>query len=291
MDENRLIRELTEIWPAAAGTTVGPGDDCAAWVNTLSKSESAVAKVDAVVEGVHFLSEDSPASVGHKALGRVLSDFGAMGAIPQHALVTIGFPFDVSSATWIQSCYCGMAKLAARYQVGLAGGELTRSDQVWINVSLNGKIKTSLLTLRSGAAAGDALYVTGRLGGAFPKRHLTFEPRLSEGQWLARYGVSAMMDLSDGLGRDLPRLAAASGCSYSLQPELLPKHRGCSVQQSVNDGEDYELLFTLSAEREKRLLREWPFELQLTRIGELLPEDLNPVTGGIIMAGWDHLLI
>lgn len=290
VDEDQLVRELTALWGTTAGTLTGPGDDCAVWKANV-KGIASVAKVDAVVEQVHFCSQDSAAQVGHKALGRVLSDFGAMGAIPQHALVTIGFPFKSKSrpTRWLKDCYRGMAKLAAKYQVGLAGGELTQSDQIWINVSLFGYAKSGQTILRSGGSAGDALYVTGKLGGSFPKRHLTFEPRLPEGQWLARRGVSAMMDLSDGLGKDLPRLASASGCSFALQPECLPKHRGCSIEQAVNDGEDYELLFAVSPGKEKRLIKNWPFKISLTRIGELLPESLLPVTGGVKLSGWDHL--
>jgi len=290
VDEDQLVRELTVLWGTTAGTLAGPGDDCAVWkFSPRSKDMVAVSKVDAVVERVHFLPEDSAAKVGHKALGRVLSDFGAMGAIPQHAMVTIGFPFSSRPTRWLKDCYRGMAKLAAKYQVGLIGGELTASEQIWINVSLFGHGKASRQVLRSGGSAGDALYVTGKLGGSFPKRHLTFEPRVPEGQWLARRGVSAMMDLSDGLGKDLPRLASASGCSFAIQPELLPRQRGCSVRQAANDGEDYELLFSVTPGKEKRLIQDWPFKVSLTRIGELLPANLNPVAGGVVLQGWDHL--
>ncbi|MEM1158855.1 MAG: thiamine-phosphate kinase [Verrucomicrobiota bacterium] len=288
MDEDQLVRELTALWDTASETLIGPGDDCAVWP-VAPQGAVSVAKVDAVAEHVHFRSQDSAARVGHKALGRVLSDFGAMGATPRHALVTIGFPFQTRSRRWLKNCYRGMAKLAAGYQVGLAGGELTQSDQIWISVSLFGYIKASHITSRSGGTAGEALYVTGQLGGSFPRRHLSFKPRLAEGQWLARRGVSAMMDLSDGLGKDLPRLAAASACSYALQPDCLPRYRGCSVEQAVNDGEDYELLFAVSSGKEKRLVRDWPFELPLTRIGELLPDSRQPVTGGVKLTGWDHL--
>jgi len=273
-----------------AGTLVGPGDDCAVWQQRAKpQGYVSVAKVDAVVEGVHFHSRDSATQVGHKALARVLSDFGAMGAAPQVAMVTIGFPFQHHSVRWLKACYRGMAKLAARYSVGLVGGELTRSEQIWINVSLFGQAKASDTVLRSGGTPGDGLYVTGKLGGSFPKRHLSFVPRVTEGQWLARRGVSAMMDLSDGLGKDLPRVAAASGCSFALQAACLPRHRGCSVEQAVNDGEDYELLFAVPSAKEKRLVRDWPFAVPMTRIGELLPDSLLPVTDGIRLAGWDHL--
>ncbi len=288
MDEDRLVQELTALWGSAPGTVTGPGDDCAVHKQP-PQGMHAVAKVDAVVEQIHFLADDSARQVGHKALGRALSDFGAMGAVPQYVLVTIGFPFGGRSVRWLKDCYLGMSKLAGDFNVGLAGGELTRSDQIWINVSLHGYVPPKNLTLRSSGTAKDALYVTGKLGGSFPKRHLAFLPRVAEGQWLARRGVSAMMDLSDGLGKDLPRLAAASGCSFCLQPELVPRNRSCTVEQAVNDGEDYELLFSVASRKERRLLNDWPFDLSLTRIGELLPSTLNPVTGGVACTGWDHL--
>jgi thiamine-monophosphate kinase len=290
-NEDQLVRKLTALWHSATGTVTGPGDDCAVW-KSVPAGAVVVAKVDAVVEQVHFLITDAAAQVGHKALGRVLSDFAAMGAVPQHALVTVGFPFGSragGSSRWLKDCYRGMAKLAKQFEVGLAGGELTASDQIWINVALYGYGKKKQLTLRSGGKSGDALFVTGKLGGSFPKRHLSFSPRLKEGQWLSQFGVNAMMDISDGLGQDLPRLAAASHTSFALQPEQLPRHRGCSVAQAVNDGEDYELLLAVAPRQCDDLIRQWPFNSPLTRIGELLPNNLNPVTHGVECSGWDHL--
>jgi thiamine-monophosphate kinase len=117
------------------------------------------------------------------------------------------------------------------------------------------------------------LFVTGRLGGSGRGRHLTFEPRLEQGQWLARhFAVHAMMDLSDGLGADLPRLARASGCGYHLDEAALPLEAGCTVTQGISEGEDYELLFALAPRDAERLQILWPRKfpgLDVTEIGAL----------------------
>jgi thiamine-monophosphate kinase len=120
--------------------------------------------------------------------------------------------------------------------------------------------------LRSGAKAGDVIAVTGRLGGTQARKHLLFEPRLAEGRWLARKRfATAMMDLSDGLGADLPRLASASGTSFQVEAQKVP--RSGSLAAALNDGEDYELLFTVPPTRAEKLKKEWPFATPLHLIG------------------------
>jgi thiamine-monophosphate kinase len=144
---------------------------------------------------------------------------------------------------------------------------------MFISVTLTGEVSRHFCVFRSGGKAGDLLFVTGRLGGSARGRHLTFEPRVEEGHWLARhFQVHAMMDLSDGLGADLPRLARASGCGYRLDEAELPLNADCGVSQGVSDGEDYELLFALSPREAERLRIMWPRKfpgLELTEIGEL----------------------
>jgi thiamine-monophosphate kinase len=142
--------------------------------------------------------------------------------------------------------------------------------------------------LRSGARAGDLLFVTGRLGAAQKGRHLRFEPRLAEGQWLARNEIAtALMDLSDGLGADLPRLAKASRVGYRLDLDAIPRARGASLQAAFNDGEDYELLFTVRPAIAKTLKKKWPFATPVHCIGVI-----GPRGGGsresIPAYGFDH---
>jgi thiamine-monophosphate kinase len=110
--------------------------------------------------------------------------------------------------------------------------------------------------------------VTGRLGATQARRHLLFEPRLAEGEWLARHRLaSALMDLSDGLGADLPRLAAASGLGFRVDPASIPRARGATLLGAITDGEDYELLFTVRPSHAKILKKEWPFPAPLHCIG------------------------
>jgi thiamine-monophosphate kinase len=126
---------------------------------------------------------------------------------------------------------------------------------------------------RRGGKPGDDLFVTGRLGGSLKQKHLKFIPRIAESRWLTKnFSVHAMMDVSDGLGSDLPRLARASNVGFDIESEKLPLSRGAHVNEAISEGEDYELLFAVSPHDGKRLLREWRREfpkLLLTRIGLL----------------------
>ncbi len=285
--EEQWVERLTRIWPKGSRVRLGPGDDAAVTV-APTRGRDLVSKVDAVVEEVHFQTSDRPSAVGHKALARAISDFAAMGARPRHALITVGFPIGEGAWPWVEGVYSGMSRLAAQYTIGLVGGELTRSAVKWINVTLLGDVACGKAVTRSGGLPGDVLIVTGRLGGSFPKRHLSFIPRLEEGCWLAAAGARAMMDLSDGLGKDLPRLAVASGCTYRIKTKSLPRHRGCSIEQAINDGEDYELLAAIPPKRVKIFLKKWPFSVPLTVIGELLPASQAPEADGVRFSGWDH---
>jgi thiamine-monophosphate kinase len=289
MNENDLITSLVRPWKSGPHLLVGPGDDCAL-VRPPRSGEQLVLKTDALVENVHFTRQAGWPLIGQKAVARVVSDFAAMGATPHHLLITIGLPASVTPRH-LASCYRGMRTAARRWKLDLAGGEITRSPLFWISIAATGSVQCGRAVLRSGARAGHGIYVTGRLGGSFAsRRHLHFTPRLSEGLWLARHRFpSAMMDLSDGLGADLPRLARASGLSFHIDPSALPCHARCTPSQAVNDGEDYELLFTVPPVREKSLLANWPFRTRLTHIGTMLPRTRRPETGGIDFRGFDHL--
>ncbi len=271
------------------GRGVGPGDD-AAVVPPPAKGSHIVLKSDAVVEGVHFLPSDPATAIGHKALARAISDFAAMAARPRYALITLGVNPESVTLQRLRSLYRGMARLADSYDIRLAGGEFTRSRDFWISVSLTGEVNPKRVKLRSGGQPGDRLLVTGKLGGSYPKHHLTFPPRLEEGLWLGRRAaVHAMMDLSDGLGKDLPRLALASQCSFRIDPEKIPRRPRISIENAINDGEDYELLIAVAPDQVERLRHQWPFALPLSDIGELTAGSVKPSTGGYPFRGWDHL--
>jgi thiamine-monophosphate kinase len=127
-----------------------------------------------------------------------------------------------------------------------------------ISISAAGFVEKARCVRRNGGKAGDLLFVTGRLGGSSRGRHLNFVPRVHEARWLTQhFSIHAMMDLSDGLGADLPRLAEASGVGFEIETKALPRTRGCSIQQAINDGEDYELLFALSPHDLASLQAKW----------------------------------
>ena len=286
LGEKGLLRLLTSSWKTDARVLTGVGDDCAV-LRGEGKNNYLLFKTDAVVEGVHFTKQTPPGLIGRKALARALSDLAAMGATPLAGVITLGVPL-LESATRLSAVYRGMEKIAKKYRVNLVGGETTRAAELFLNVALIGECRGYSPVLRSSARAGDMIFVTGRLGGTQKRHHLVFEPRLAEGQWLAKYGLaSAMMDLSDGLAVDLLRLVDASKVGFHLESEAIPRGRGVRIQQALGDGEDYELLFTASRSHAITLKKKWPFSTPLHCIGEIKPRGTKSV-GRFIAHGFDH---
>jgi thiamine-monophosphate kinase len=267
LGEDGLLRLLTGRWKTKSrDVIVGVGDDCAV---LRGEGRSLLFKTDAMVEGVHFSARTPAALIGRKALARVLSDIAAMGGAPLAALVTLGLPSNESPRR-LAAIYRGMEKIARDYKVALVGGETTRAEQLFLSIALLGECRGVKPVLRSGARAGDLIFVTGRLGATQVRHHLTFTPRLAEGRWLARHeAATAMMDLSDGLGADLPRLGHASGLGYEIDAGAVPRARGASLEAALNDGEDFELLFTASPARAAWLKKKWPFATPVRCIGTM----------------------
>lgn len=252
LGEDRFVGGLVSLLSENASVVVGPGDDCAV-VTQPGGDNLLLLKADCVVEGIHYLPSERPLRVGRKAIGRALSDIAAMGGEPTHALVTLFSPPETPAAYW-KKVYRGAVAMASLYNVSIVGGETSSAGFRAVNVSLLGKVKPSRVLTRSGGSPGDLLFVTGRLGGSRKRKHWAFFPRLEEGRWLAATGaVSAMMDLSDGLAADLPRLASASGCGFEVEFEKLPVTRGETREAACCDGEDYELLFAVPPRRAKSL--------------------------------------
>lgn len=282
---SRLLAQLPE---APAELLVGPGDDCA--VVPFSGSEWQLLKTDAIVEGVHFLPGENRRRVGWKAIARVVSDFAAMGGRPRWFLITVGIPADAAIAP-LEELYQGMADCLQAFGAALVGGETTRvpsQSGLFVSIAATGIVEKSHLLLRSTACRDDVVFVTGRLGGSLAGRHLDIQPRLAEAHWLASRGfATAMMDLSDGMAQDLPRLARASGLGFSVDTNALPCHEGASVTQALRDGEDYELLFTCDPALAEQLLPEWREafpDTPLTCIGRMvdMAESMH------LSGGWDH---
>jgi thiamine-monophosphate kinase len=270
LGEDRLIAQLVRHLKTRPDVIAGPGDDCAV-VAAPEQDRLLLLKTDCVVEQVHFQSNEKPAAVGWKAMMRTLSDFAAMSGLPRYALVTLVAPAS-REVRWVTQLYKGLERAAARFEVTIAGGETSAtSGPLVVSISAIGFVEKTRCVRRSGGQAGDLLFVTGRLGGSGGGRHLRFVPRVDEARWLTQhFRIHAMMDLSDGLGADLPRLAKASRVGFAIEESALPRARGCSIRQAMSDGEDYELLFALSPDDAGALERKWRKKfprLPLTRIG------------------------
>jgi thiamine-monophosphate kinase len=269
MNEFELIARLTQALPTNETVVAGAGDDCA--VLDLGVPEKLILfKTDAVVEGIHFTKETPPEKIGHKALARCLSDIAAMAGTPTAALVTIALPkkFD---AEFIGKIYDGLNALAEKHGVAIVGGETTTNpERILISIALIGTIPRGRQILRSGAKVGDAIFVTGELGGSLAEKHLEFEPRLDEARWLAEhFHLHALMDLSDGLGGDLRHILNASRAGAEILKSAVPVSRAAKLAARGNssakpafvaaltDGEDFELLFTVASKDAVKLLDGW----------------------------------
>lgn len=285
--EDALIERLTGLIPHDENPTAGPGDDCA----VIDQQDSPILlllKTDALVEHVHFLPSAPARAVGWKAAARVISDFAAMGGQPGHFLITLALPPETAVA-WVEDLYRGIGDCLETFGGYLAGGETSSvppGSAAVISIAATGSARREHLVLRSTAKPGDVLFVTGQLGGSIQGKHLAFTPRVHEAEWLvACFKPTAMMDLSDGIAKDLPRMAAASNCGFCIDDAKLPLTPGSTAAQALGDGEDFELLFTIEAALASELLEAWPFpELSLTRIGGMVEIE----NGQALAGGWEH---
>ena len=288
--EDALIRRLVRLVPLDPSPAGGPGDDCAVVDPGPGHATLQLLKTDALVEHIHFLPDAPPRAVGWKACARVVSDFAAMGGHPERFLVTLALPPQTPVA-WAEELYCGIGECLRRCGGVLAGGETSSvppHSAALISIAATGSVRREHLTLRSTAHPGHALLVTGFLGGSRLAKHLNFSPRLEQTDWLvSNFKPTAMMDLSDGLAQDLPRLAAACGCGFVIERELLPLTPGCTVAEALGDGEDFEMLLAMEAGRVPALLAAWAGafpQLPLTRIGRLV----ETAAGESLQGGWEH---
>lgn len=284
MNEFELIQNLTHSLPTNKSVVVGPGDDCAVLEAGLP-DRLLLFKTDAIVEGIHFAPDAPPKKVGHKALARCLSDIAAMAGTPSAALVTLALPRDFVPGR-VEAIYDGLNSLARRHEVAVVGGETTTNpERMLISVALLGWMPRGKGVLRSGAEPGDAIFVTGELGGSLAGRHLEFEPRLAEARWLVQhFAIHSMIDLSDGLAGDLPHILKASKTGAELLAASIPISREARrvaksgpagkppLLAALTDGEDFELLFTVAGRDAVPALDAWRKQfpkLPLTCIGKI----------------------
>ncbi|WP_035957761.1 thiamine-phosphate kinase [Bryobacter aggregatus] len=265
MNEREVIDWIQKRAPNFGnGVRVGIGDDCAVYRPTAG--EELVFTTDFLIEGRHFTQPAySPQDAGYQALARGLSDIAAMGATPRFALVSLAIP----EVAFVKPFYAGLFGLARKYQVTIAGGDLSKSDRVHCDIVVAGSLPAGKAVLRSGARPGDYLYVSGPLG-TWKKKPV---PRLDLAERVRR-DASACMDITDGLSMDLDRLLRASRvtCELTTPP---PVRRGATLEDAWHHGEDYELLVASP----KRLGK--PFhEIGIVRKGR--PGSPIPPKG------WDH---
>jgi thiamine-monophosphate kinase len=304
MHEFELIRKLSHGAPQDVfGLLKGIGDDCA--VIEGSGGREYLITTDALFEGVHFRTEwISPRTLGRKALAVNISDVAAMGGRPLYYLVTIGIPKGYPARD-VDSLFEGMAQMSHSFRLSLIGGDTCASQKgLLLSLTVIGDAQKGKRILRSGARPGDAIFVTGDLGGsalglaclenglrgmdvrAFLKKHDEPVPRVAAGQWLAASGcVTSMIDISDGLVADLGHLTEEGNVGVRIFANTVPLPEGIGdvasrchkdpLTLALTGGEDYELAFTVAKDRlglfEKMLKVVLPtFGHAVTRIGEVV---------------------
>ncbi|HUE28701.1 MAG TPA: thiamine-phosphate kinase [Solirubrobacteraceae bacterium] len=321
MRESELIERLEALLATTGGRVIrGIGDDAA----VVRGAGYAVTSVDAMIEGVHFRSEQlSPEEIGHRALAGALSDLAAMGAVPGEAYLLLGLPAgtEPERALGIAS---GASELAVEHGTVIAGGDVTRAPALTVSFTVVGwEADPGALVGREGARPGDAVAVTGTLGAsgaglsliegraggdgldeqttaALRERYARPQPRLATGRALAAGGASAMIDLSDGLATDAEHIAHRSGVRIELSLQALPVAEGVAAVAgelgvdprsfAATAGEDYELLLCAPAGAVKLLQSSPPANAALTWIGSVVEGPAEVVLAGAEgpLAGFEH---
>jgi thiamine-monophosphate kinase len=328
LTEDELVEAIRKVLSGELpGVQIGIGDDAAV---VESGTGSTVLTTDMLIEGVHFeRSSISARDLGAKSIVVNVSDIAAMAASPRYAMVSLGIPADVDAA-WVMELFGGMRAACDEYALALVGGDTNRADAVVIAVTVVGEVGSGHAVTRSGARPGDIVVVTGSLGAAaggfllsriHPSKLLQAlaEPwgrelldaqarpvaRVGEGQTLAQAGATAMMDLSDGLAKDLSRLCAASEVGTRVDLARVPvvpalRHAAEFLEVDPQElalagGEDYELLATIDLTnlwRARADLHE-RFGVTLTDVGVIIDEGLVAVDAEgrespLEPKGWDH---
>jgi thiamine-monophosphate kinase len=328
LSEDELVAAIARVVSAPSmGVRVGIGDDAA--IASVRMGELALT-ADILVEGVHFeRAIIAPRDLGYKAIAVNLSDVAAVAASPRYALVSLAIPVDVDAA-WVIELYGGMTEACAEHAVSIVGGDLSSGPQVVLSVAIAGEAPAGRAILRSGASPEERIAVTGSLGGSagglllarsrkemlsealtagwgreLLRAHERPQARVAEGQTLAQAGATAMMDLSDGLARDLPRLCRASGVGATISSRSVPVASAVrrlaerfdvdALELALSGGEDYELLVTIpgGAVADARTRLHERFGVPLTDIGATETGDgVRIETDGdvrpLIASGWDH---
>lgn len=288
---------------AAPPSPAGMGDDCAVLRPLRGRP---LVTVDPVIYGEHFDDRNTPQEAGTKLFRRNLSDIAAMGGRPVAAVVSIACDPSLRTA-WLERFYRALARESRRHGVPVVGGDVARlRGGLVATLTLIGHCEGSRAVTRTGARPGDWIYVTGELGGSLEGKHCRFVPRLREGEWLAgQHAVRAMLDLSDGLAKDLASLQPANAVAVLEGPALpvsaaarrAARRSGRSaVAHALTDGEDYELVFAVARSTDLKAFaarwhRAFP-RVRLSRIGHFAAPRRPLPEGHLTLSdhrGFEHL--
>ena len=283
---------------------IGIGDDMAQAM--VGKDASVLITTDMLIEGVHFqLDRIDIAQAGYKAMAVSLSDCAAMATVPLCAVVSVALPVG-SDPDALRQLHAGITKAADAFDCTLIGGDITAwpSEQgMVINSTIISTPCKAAPVRRSGAKPEDVICVTGTLGGSLKGKHATFTPRVFEAIRMAQaVTINSMMDLSDGLSSDLNRICAASGAGALLIADSIPISDDVPdddfdkrLAAAINDGEDFELLFTLTESEYEKLTAQWDMPVTITQIGVITDSgkiEMEHADGTVIQVtpgGFDHL--
>jgi thiamine-monophosphate kinase len=280
---------------------IGIGDDMA---QIRLGGESVFITTDMLLDGVHFdLREATLAQVGYKAMAVSLSDCAAMATIPVAAVVSVALPEGFGSDE-LKQLHSGITRAGDRFGCALVGGDITSwkgKVPFAVNVAMLSRQAGNEPVRRSGAKVGDGICVTGSLGGSRAGRHLEFEPRVEEALKIAQMvKINSMIDISDGLSSDLNRLCKASRVGAIIIAGQIPMSEDAQknaepLSCALNDGEDFELLFTLSQKDCGRLLEKWDDSTSVSQIGNVTDTGKIQIKmadgrlGDVEAGGYEHL--